>query len=377
MRLLHLSDLHLTRYGEGRRWKQSTQTDDEDWELQHSWRRWRIEGRRDKKKRPERLRLLDPAGMIHGARKWTQRDDKTISSLLARAMERQATSAEELAKNQPTREDLASLLRVNPNNTNLRFLEIVQQVLPLEPELVAITGDLTDNGFGYQLVEHYFAPWIKKERLIVVPGNHDTYEMFPGKFRKARLEAKLQRYQQFAEAIDMAPEGCGAFARRIGDLAFVGLSSCKPPRTLLSASGEVTNEQLRWMESLVEDPDFRDARLRICLLHHHLLRMPFEFGKGSSMEVGLRLRNAREVMAACINARIDIILNGHKHHGYMVKMPGHPTVVSSPSSTLGCKSTDMRYVWMMDLAAKHPHPVAHRFTTDRATSDRDREHDDD
>jgi hypothetical protein len=186
-------------------------------------------------------------------------------------------------------------------------LEIVQQVLPLEPELVAITGDLTDNGFGYQLVEHYFAPWIKKERLIVVPGNHDTYEMFPGKFRKARLEAKLQRYQQFAEAIDMAPEGCGAFARRIGDLAFVGLSSCKPPRTLLSASGEVTNEQLRWMESLVEDPDFRDARAA------HLSFAPSSFA--NAVRVRQRqLDGGRSAAAQCTRGDGRLYQRPHRHH---------------------------------------------------------------
>jgi hypothetical protein len=97
--------------------------------------------------------------------------------------------------------------------------------------------------------------------------------------------------------------------------------------------------------------------LRVALVHHHLLRMPLELGKRSPIEVGLRLRNASEVMDACKRAGIDILFHGHRHHGYTVQLPGHPMVISSPSSTLGCKSTDLQYVWLIDLDAARPFPL--------------------
>jgi len=367
MLLLHLSDLHLSRYGERRRW---TQLDGEPdgWERLHTWRHWRIEGIRDRKQRPDKLRLVDPGGVVHDTTKWVaKKEDKSIGTLLELAMKRQSTSTEELTKNRPTPEDLASLLRIDGDNTNLRFLQLVEQVLTLEPDIIALTGDLTDNGLGYGLVEHYLAPWIEKKRLLVVPGNHDTYDMFPGKGRKARADAKTDRYQRFAEVVGVEPGASGAWVRRIEDMAFVGLSSCKPPRTMLSASGEVGHEQLAWLGELAHDSAFQDARLRVGLVHHHLLRMPFELGKRMPLEIGMRLRNAREVLTTCTEARMDLILNGHRHHGYMVKLPGHPLVVSSPSSTLGCKSTNMRYVWVVDLAQRHPQPQVHRFTKERAS----------
>ncbi|MBW2731920.1 MAG: metallophosphoesterase [Deltaproteobacteria bacterium] len=367
MLLLHLSDLHLTRYGEPRKWTQ-LEGEQENWALLHSWHGWRIEGIRDRKGRPDRLRLVDPAGIVHTTKKWpTRKEDKLIAALLSVAMKRQATSSEELIRTQPTRDDLSSLLRIDPNNTNLRFLQLVHDVLPLNPAIVVITGDITDNGLGYGLVKHYLQPWIEKKRLMVVPGNHDTYEMFPGKGRKARLEAKLERYQGFAEAVDMAPEKSGAYLRWVDDIAFVGLSSCKPPLTPLSASGEVSSVQLKYLRELSQDSAFKSARQRVCLMHHHVLRMPLEFGKRGPIEVGLRLRNAKEVMSACTNAQIDLILHGHRHHGYLVKLPGHPMVVSSPSSTWGCQSTELRYVWTMDLSQRVPFPEIHRFTMDQAS----------
>jgi 3',5'-cyclic AMP phosphodiesterase CpdA len=375
MLLLHLSDLHLSRYGESRKW---TQLDGEPdgWKTLHSWHHWRIDGLRDKKDRPDKLRLVDPGGVVHTARGWPgKKDDKAIAGLLELAMKRNATSTDELVRNRPSAEDLDSLLRIDPDNTNLRFLQLLDHVLPLEPDIIAITGDITDNGLGYGLLEHYLAPWSEKRRLLVVPGNHDTYEMFPGKGRKARLEIKLERYRRFAESIGMEPDESGAFVRRIDDLAFVGLSSCKPPRTPLSASGEVADEQLAWLRQLGKDAAFSSARMRIGLVHHHLLRMPFELGKRMPIEMGLRLRNAGDVMAACNEAKMDVLLNGHRHHGYMVKLPGHPLVISSPSSTLGCKSTELRYVWLVDLTQSFPHAKVHRFTEDRA-SDHDDNGDD-
>ncbi|MCA9673213.1 MAG: metallophosphoesterase [Myxococcales bacterium] len=373
MRLVTLSDLHLSRYGETGTWSQ--REDETGWETLHTWQRWTIEGSRDKKNRPEKLRLVDPGHVVHKVKSWPRKnDDKAIGAMLSLAMERHLTSAEALIQRQPTTEDLGSMLRVDPVNTNLLFIRLLGDILPLEPDLIAITGDVTDNGFGYTLVEHYFKPWIERGRLLVIPGNHDTYDMFPRRGRRKRANAKEERYRQFADIVGMKTQPCGAWFTRVGDIAAVGLSSCKPPLTPLSASGEVTGDQLSWLGELRNNPDFRDARLRIGMVHHHLLRMPFELGKRSPIEMGIRLRNAPEVMEACRDAGIDMVFNGHRHHGYIVQLPGHPMVISSPSSTLGCKSTDLEYVWTTDLSRARPHPELCRLTsvTERKSKGRSR-----
>jgi hypothetical protein len=144
-------------------------------------------------------------------------------------------------------------------------------------------------------------------------------------------------------------------------VAVVGINSCRLPRTPLSASGAVGSEQLVWLRELGHDAAFADARLRIGLVHHHLLRMPFMVGKRTPFEVGMRLRNAVEVMEVCTAAHLDMIFNGHRHHGYVVQLPERPMVISAPSSTLGCKTTGQTYAWIMNLADRHPFPIIHRL----------------
>lgn len=360
MNLLHISDFHLSRYGESGAWTHRDRDGkDEHWEMVHTWHRWQIEGLRDKRGRHDKLRLVDPEGVIHKSKKWPKKDDKVISNLLAMAMKRHQTSAERLIKNRPTTEDLNAMIHVDPLNTNLRFLKLVDEVNALGPELLLITGDITDNGFGYGLVRHYFANWIEGQRLFAVPGNHDTYDMIPRLGRKARTAAKERRYLEFAAGIGLEPEANGAYLRHYKDLAIVGLDSCDMPRTPLSASGEVSKEQLDWLHDLARSPDFSGASLRIALVHHHLLRIPLAVGKRSPMEAGMRLRNAVEVMHSCMDSHLDMLFHGHRHHGYMVQLPGRPTVISAPSSTLGCKSTDRVYGWRMNLEEINPFPMVH------------------
>jgi 3',5'-cyclic AMP phosphodiesterase CpdA len=358
MIVMHLSDLHLSRYGESGRFAEREAEDGERWTAVHGWQRWSIEGCRDRKDRPEKLRLVDPEGVVHKVKRWSaRRDDKVISKLLEVAMKRHLTSAERLIQSRPSPDELEAMLAVDRRNTNLRFLNVVDHVRTCAPEAVFVTGDLTDKGLGYDLIVHFLAPWIEKRRLFVIPGNHDIYDMLPRLGRRARTAANTERYRQFAASVGLEPGPSGAYVRRLGDVAVVGLNSCKMPLTPLSASGAVSREQLAWLRGLSQDVAFAGARLRIGLVHHHLLGMPFLIGKRTPFEVGMRLRNAVETMQVCTEAGFDILLNGHRHHGYVVKLPGRPMVVSAPSSTLGCKSTGSAYGWTIDLDAPQPFPL--------------------
>ncbi|MDY0000204.1 MAG: metallophosphoesterase [Polyangia bacterium] len=359
MRLLHLSDLHLSRYGESGPW--IPRTPGEETEVLHTWQRWQVEGLRSRRQRQAKLRLVDPEGVVHQVKGWPRKDERIIQALITLAEERHRTSAERLIGEPPGRAELKEMLGADPVNTNLLFLEMLEQVLPLEPDLVVITGDITDNGFGYNLILHHLAPWIARGRLLAVPGNHDTYDIFPRKGRRVRIAAKVRCNREFMTELGLAPEPHGAWAKRFEDLIIVGLDSCHPPLTPLSASGKVTEDQLDWLDGLARQPDFRGARLRLGLLHHHLLRMPFALGKRNPIEMAMRLRNAPDVMERCRQARLDILLNGHRHHGYMVQLPDHPMVISSPSSTLGCKFTRTDYAWHLDLGARHPFPEMRAF----------------
>lgn len=355
--VLHLSDLHLTRYGEQLIWSHRDEDEEHEWTLVQAWRRWRVEGTKDRKGRPETLRLVDPEGVVHKEKSWSERgEDRVISQLLSLAMKRHETSAENLIENAPQRGDLGTLLQLEPGNTNLRFLQLMHDVRAIAPDVVLLTGDLTDNGFGYSLVAHHLAPWIEADRLLIVPGNHDTYEMVPrlGRGRIARM--KTEAYLAFAATLGQSPGPSGCYLKLLGDVAVVGINSCMMPLTPMSASGAVSEEQLAWISDLGKDPAFRDARLRLALVHHHLLTIPFTVGRRGPIEAGMRLRNAEETMEVLTSAGFDFIFNGHRHHGYVVKLPGRPLVVSSPSSTMGCKSLGRPYAWCVDMAKPQPFP---------------------
>ena len=102
------------------------------------WQRWAIEGLRDRKGRPDKLRLVDPEGVVHRVKSWPRNEDKLIGALLSTAMKRHQTSTERLVERRPDPEELSAMLRVDPANTNLRFLRVIDDLWALGPELVLL-----------------------------------------------------------------------------------------------------------------------------------------------------------------------------------------------------------------------------------------------
>ena len=79
----------------------------------------------------------------------------------------------------------------------------------------------------------------------------------------------------------------------------------------------------------------------------------------------MRLRNAVETLEVLSEAGVDIIFHGHRHHGYVVKLPGRPMVISSPSSTLGCESYGRPYFWRLDFGRRQPFPELEEIVASR------------
>ena len=73
---------------------------------------------------------------------------------------------------------LELLLGATPKNSNVRLMRAARVVEQDDVDAILITGDITDDGDGYELVEAAFARWKAKGRLFAIPGNHDLY-LFP------------------------------------------------------------------------------------------------------------------------------------------------------------------------------------------------------
>jgi 3',5'-cyclic-AMP phosphodiesterase len=64
---------------------------------------------------------------------------------------------------------------------------VVEMVNEIIPNVVIVTGDLTDDGYEYEYeIAKDYLDWIKVDDMLVVPGNHDArnegYRLFESIF---------------------------------------------------------------------------------------------------------------------------------------------------------------------------------------------------
>ena len=161
-----------------------------------------------------------------------------------------------------------------------------------KPDLVAISGDLTQRARREQFMEaHKFLDAIPFPK-IVVPGNHDVplYNVF------ARLFRMLDRFRRFISK-DLEPFYVD------DEIAVAGVNTT---RALTGKNGRVSRQQLEKVRGRFANLPPRHTR--IVVTHH-----PFDLPPGVKGDrVVLRARLAMKVMA---QIRIDMLLAGHFHIG--------------------------------------------------------------
>ena len=131
----------------------------------------------------------------------------------------------------------------------------------VQPELIAVTGDLTHRG---RRREHERAAAFLRglgRPLLVIPGNHDIPYTFPARF--TRPWAEFERQWETVEPVFRSDE-----------LLVVGLNSVRPWR---HQSGGIRRAQIaRAAELLADAPE---GALRVVALHHHLIGAPWRSRK--------------------------------------------------------------------------------------------------
>lgn len=153
----------------------------------------------------------------------------------------------------------------------------------LKPNVVVITGDLTNEGFKqeYLLAKSYLDK-IGCENLLVVPGNHD---------------ARNVGYVHFEEMF-----GSRQSVLHRNGLSIVGVDSSEPDLD----HGTVGRHRYEW----VREQFSHDADFRVFILHHHLLPVP---GTGRERNMVYDAGDTLEVLQEC---KVNLILAGHKHVPY-------------------------------------------------------------
>jgi Icc protein len=187
----------------------------------------------------------------------------------------------------------------------------IEETNALEPDLVAIAGDLTTEGYRWEFEEAKgYLDRLECQNVVVVPGNHD---------------AKNVGYRHFEEFFGLR-EGAVTVNVPEGEAKIVAIDSTKPDLD----EGEVGREHYAWIDS-----EFRNWERgpKIVIVHHHILAVP-----GTGRDVN-NLRDAGDVMAIFRELKVDMVLSGHRHVPYVWSISGVRVVHSGTASSMRVRGT--------------------------------------
>jgi 3',5'-cyclic-AMP phosphodiesterase len=158
---------------------------------------------------------------------------------------------------------------------------VVDELNELQPDIVVVTGDLTDMGFRQEFkLAHRLIEGINCANTVVLLGNHD---------------ARNVGDEHFADLF-----GRRNYEMAHGGVRVLGLDSSEPDLD----SGRIGRERYRWLEECfaTELDEFK-----VVAMHHHLVPVP---GTGRERNV---VYDAGDLLRVLANNGVDLVLCGHKH----------------------------------------------------------------
>ncbi len=221
---------------------------------------------------------------------------------------------------------------------------LITSVHDVKPDLVAISGDLTQRARTRQFQEARGFLDSLPQPQIVVPGNHDVplYNVF------GRFIQPLDKYLRYITD-DLEPFYADA------EMAVVGINTA---RSLTRKYGRINEHQVaRVRERMCP---LGNDMTKIIVTHH-----PFDLPEGfNQREIVGRARMAMKTFAEC---GADLLLAGHLHVSHTghtatrYKISGHSALVvqaGTATSTRGRGESNSFNV----IRINHPHITVERFT---------------
>ena len=370
--LAHVSDLHVSTFGDTfhdrrglvKRSARIADTSPSRFDVAWEEAGWRV--LRERVARRAKTVLVDWAGYAH-ALPPAERGMDPIERAAAHACRLEARRAATLAGALPTDGALGMMLEVTPRNSNLRLLRAARQIDPSDVDAVVMTGDLTDDGDGYELLSARFDEWRQRGRLFAIPGNHDSY-LFPlsGSARpRPTHESKRAAWRAFAERLGLPLDATGAGSVHLpeANAVLVGLDTCaRRQRAFFRHNGAVGPAQLEFLRTIAKTPEWLGAKHRIVAFHHHVVPLSHGVGRRAPTEIGMRLDDAREFAATLDDVGATLVMHGHRHLSEARRPAGcNFELLAAPSLTLGCKSGDAPSYWRVELDERGHHATRVRI----------------
>ncbi|MCH7967050.1 MAG: metallophosphoesterase [Thaumarchaeota archaeon] len=180
------------------------------------------------------------------------------------------------------------------------FETVVKEVNQINPDVIVITGDLTNEGLMKEYEEcKSLLTKFNTQKIISISGNHD--------YRNTGylLFKKFFPFQTINELDD--------------DVVLVTVGTARPDRN----EGEVGYRQNLWLERTMKK--YKD-KVKIVAMHHHLIPIP---DTGSDQ---LTVVDAGDILRTILDTQVDVVLCGHKHRPWAWNF-GKLTVVNAGAAT--------------------------------------------
>lgn len=181
-----------------------------------------------------------------------------------------------------------------------KFDVLADEISELNPDVVIVTGDLTNEGLvrEYEMCKNLL-DGLYARKLITLSGNHDYRNTGYLLFKKFFP----------SEAVNELDD----------DTVLVTVGTARPDRN----EGEVGHRQNIWLEQTMKE--YADY-IKIVAMHHHLIAIP---DTGSDQ---LTVVDAGDVLRTVLNTGVDVVLCGHKHRPWMWNL-GALTVLNAGTAT--------------------------------------------
>ncbi|MBS7288574.1 MAG: metallophosphoesterase [Candidatus Freyarchaeota archaeon] len=182
---------------------------------------------------------------------------------------------------------------------------VVEEVNRVKPDLLVVTGDLTDNGHPHEYREaKAFLDRFKVERVLVVLGNHDS---------------RNAGYMLFEELF-----GSRYPSVEVGPLRVVGVDSTEPDLD----DGHIGRLAYR----IVEDELKGFSGVKAVALHHHLVPIP---GTGRERNIP---SDSGDFLKLLSDLNVHLVLCGHKHVPWFWKLNEILIINAGTATTLRLKA---------------------------------------
>ncbi|MBS7659306.1 MAG: metallophosphoesterase [Candidatus Bathyarchaeia archaeon] len=161
-----------------------------------------------------------------------------------------------------------------------KFRTAIDEINALNPDVVVVTGDITENGIltEFKMAAEEFRR-LKAEKVIYISGNHDY---------RSTGYLLFKQFFPFNQVTE------------VDDAVIVVLSSARPDRD----DGEVGHRQNVWLENTLSQ---YENRLKIVAIHHHIIPVP---DTGADQ---ITIVDAGDVLRSLVKSKANLVLCGHRH----------------------------------------------------------------